>query len=122
MTTSLFDLYKLGVGPSSFHTMGPIRAAHRFAFSLVEHSLLDHVVRVRAELYGSLALTGKGHATDRAVLLGQVARSSLLCLRPEISRVCATCMTASSAVKRKRRTNSLCGRGGFKGAALWRSS
>ncbi len=70
MTTSLFDLYKLGVGPSSSHTMGPMRAAHRFACSLVEHSLLDRVVRVRAELYGSLALTGKGHATDRAVLLG----------------------------------------------------
>ncbi len=50
--------------------MGPMRAACRFAHLLAEHSLLDRVARVRAELYGSLALTGKGHATDRAVLLG----------------------------------------------------
>ena len=70
MTTSLFDLYKIGVGPSSSHTMGPMRAAHRFALGLAERSLLDRVARLRVELYGSLALTGKGHATDRAVLLG----------------------------------------------------
>ncbi|MGA8043692.1 MAG: L-serine ammonia-lyase [Terracidiphilus sp.] len=68
--TSLFDLYKIGVGPSSSHTMGPMRAACRFARQLKERGLLDRVARVRAELYGSLALTGKGHATDRAVLLG----------------------------------------------------
>ena len=68
--TSLFDLYKIGVGPSSSHTMGPMRAACRFARGLAERSVLERVVRVRAELYGSLALTGKGHATDRAVLLG----------------------------------------------------
>lgn len=68
--TSLFDLYKIGVGPSSSHTMGPMRAACRFVRGLAERGVLEHVVRVRAELYGSLALTGKGHATDRAVLLG----------------------------------------------------
>lgn len=68
--TSLFDLYKVGVGPSSSHTMGPMRAACRFALGLKERGLLDRVARVEAELYGSLALTGKGHATDRAVLLG----------------------------------------------------
>ncbi len=70
MTTSLFDLYKIGIGPSSSHTMGPMRAACRFARDLAEHGLLDRVERVRAELFGSLALTGLGHATDRAVLLG----------------------------------------------------
>jgi L-serine dehydratase len=70
VTTSLFDLYKIGVGPSSSHTMGPMRAACRFARALGEHGLLGRVARVKAELYGSLALTGKGHATDRAVLLG----------------------------------------------------
>ncbi len=68
--TSLFDLYKIGVGPSSSHTMGPMRAAHRFASGLVESGILDYVARVEAQLYGSLALTGIGHATDRAVLLG----------------------------------------------------
>ena len=70
MTTSLFDLYKIGVGPSSSHTMGPMRAAHRFARQLSERGLLERVERVLGELYGSLALTGCGHATDRAVLLG----------------------------------------------------
>ncbi|MGB8262046.1 MAG: L-serine ammonia-lyase [Terracidiphilus sp.] len=68
--TSLFDLYKIGVGPSSSHTMGPMRAACRFARELGTGRLLDRVTRVQAELYGSLALTGMGHATDRAVLLG----------------------------------------------------
>ena len=70
MTTSLFDLYKIGVGPSSSHTMGPMRAACRFASELGARGLLDKVKRVQVELYGSLALTGLGHATDRAVLLG----------------------------------------------------
>ena len=70
VTTSLFDLYKIGVGPSSSHTMGPMRAACRFARGLAESGLLDRVVRVETELYGSLALTGLGHATDRAILLG----------------------------------------------------
>ena len=70
MKTSLFDLYKIGIGPSSSHTMGPMRAARRFAQSLDEAGLLDQVATVRAELYGSLALTGLGHGTDRAVLLG----------------------------------------------------
>jgi L-serine dehydratase len=70
MTTSLFDLYKIGVGPSSSHTMGPMRAAYRFARGLVVRGSIDRVARVQVELYGSLALTGLGHATDRAVLLG----------------------------------------------------
>lgn len=70
VTTSLFDLYKIGVGPSSSHTMGPMRAAFRFATGLAEAGALDRVQRVQVDLYGSLALTGKGHATDRAVLLG----------------------------------------------------
>ncbi len=70
MTTSLFDLYKIGVGPSSSHTMGPMRAACRFAQELDRNGLLDAAARVQTDLYGSLALTGMGHATDRAVLLG----------------------------------------------------
>jgi L-serine dehydratase len=70
VTTSLFDLYKIGVGPSSSHTMGPMRAACRFVRELAGRELIGRVERVQAELYGSLALTGAGHATDRAVLLG----------------------------------------------------
>jgi len=68
--TSLFDLYKIGVGPSSSHTMGPMRAAFRFAIDLLRNGLLPRTTRVQADLYGSLALTGIGHATDRAILLG----------------------------------------------------
>jgi L-serine dehydratase len=70
VTTSLFDLYKIGVGPSSSHTMGPMRAACRFARELGSRVPLDRVARVQVELFGSLALTGLGHATDRAVILG----------------------------------------------------
>jgi len=70
MTVSVFDLFKLGVGPSSSHTMGPMTAAGRFVALLRERSLVARVARVETTLYGSLALTGKGHATDRAVILG----------------------------------------------------
>lgn len=70
VTTSLFDLYKIGVGPSSSHTMGPMRAACRFARELELMGELPKVTRVQVDLYGSLALTGLGHGTDRAVLLG----------------------------------------------------
>ena len=67
MDMSVFDLFKIGIGPSSSHTVGPMVAARRF---LVEHGSLAQVVGVEAALYGSLALTGVGHATDKAVILG----------------------------------------------------
>ena len=70
MKTSLFDLFKVGIGPSSSHTMGPMRAARRFVHFLEESGLLDGTAQILVELYGSLALTGHGHGTDRAVLLG----------------------------------------------------
>ncbi|RXH57429.1 L-serine ammonia-lyase [Granulicella sibirica] len=70
MNTSLFELFKIGIGPSSSHTVGPMRAALRFVRELDEAGQLDATARLRADLYGSLALTGIGHATDRAVLLG----------------------------------------------------
>jgi L-serine dehydratase len=74
LVSSVFDLFKIGVGPSSSHTMGPMTAACRFVEMLSERGLLESTARVQAELYGSLALTGKGHATDRAVLLGLSGR------------------------------------------------
>ena len=70
MAVSAFDLFKIGIGPSSSHTVGPMRAARQFALRLEHHGLLERVARVRTELYGSLGLTGRGHATDKAVLLG----------------------------------------------------
>src|SRR5450755_2782633 len=70
MFVSAFDLFKIGIGPSSSHTVGPMRAAFRFAQQLVAGAQLEHTARVVVDLYGSLALTGRGHGTDRAVLLG----------------------------------------------------
>ncbi len=70
MNISVFDLFKIGIGPSSSHTVGPMRAARRFLLDAREAGVLDRIARVEVALYGSLALTGKGHGTDRAVLLG----------------------------------------------------
>src|SRR5438445_13080051 len=71
MSVSVFDLFKIGIGPSSSHTVGPMRAAARFVERwLVEKGSLARVARVRAEVFGSLALTGRGHGTDKAVLCG----------------------------------------------------
>ncbi|WP_269714660.1 L-serine ammonia-lyase [Caulobacter sp. NIBR2454] len=70
MTASVFDLFKLGVGPSSSHTMGPMTAALRFCTRLRDAGRLTCTARVEVKLYASLALTGRGHATDRAVILG----------------------------------------------------
>src|SRR4051794_13052589 len=67
MNLSVFDLFKIGIGPSSSHTVGPMWAAVRFAEGL---DSLEPVARVSIDLYGSLALTGRGHCTDKAVLLG----------------------------------------------------
>lgn len=67
---SVFDMLKIGVGPSSSHTLGPWRAAERFLSELNQEQLLEKVTRVQVDLYGSLSLTGKGHATDLAVMLG----------------------------------------------------
>ena len=70
MAVSVFDLFKIGIGPSSSHTVGPMRAARLFALRLQHDGVLARVARVQAELYGSLGATGKGHGTDKAVLLG----------------------------------------------------
>ena len=70
MFVSAFDLFKIGLGPSSSHTVGPMRAAGRFVKELTSSGKLETTTRVIVDLYGSLALTGRGHRTDRAILLG----------------------------------------------------
>ncbi|MCX7058159.1 MAG: L-serine ammonia-lyase [Proteobacteria bacterium] len=70
MTLSVLDIFKIGIGPSSSHTMGPMNAARRFVLDLVEKGLLEATTQVGVQLYGSLALTGRGHCTDLAILLG----------------------------------------------------
>jgi L-serine dehydratase len=70
MAISAFDLFKIGIGPSSSHTVGPMNAARRFAEGLARHDLLETCVRVTAELYGSLGATGAGHGSPMAIILG----------------------------------------------------
>ena len=70
MTVSIFDIFKIGIGPSSSHTMGPMRAAQNFVADLAEAELLGKTARIAVQLYGSLALTGRGHCTDVAILAG----------------------------------------------------
>jgi L-serine dehydratase len=70
MAVSVFDLFKIGIGPSSSHTVGPMRAARQFVLRLQHGGLLEQTAGVRCWLYGSLGATGKGHGSDMAVLLG----------------------------------------------------
>src|SRR5258708_25401161 len=65
-----FELFKIGIGPSSSHTVGPMKAAAAFAGAIVASGVLPRVDRVRANFFCSLAWTGKGHGTDKAVILG----------------------------------------------------
>lgn len=75
MRTSILDLFSIGIGPSSSHTVGPMRAAKRFADSLVKHHILSSVARVGVILYGSLAATAKGHGTSKAIFLGLIGET-----------------------------------------------
>ncbi|MBW6390969.1 MULTISPECIES: L-serine ammonia-lyase [Halomonadaceae] len=70
MAISVFDLFKVGIGPSSSHTVGPMRAAFDFVQALRDEDQLERVARIEVRLYGSLCATGKGHGTDRAVIMG----------------------------------------------------
>jgi len=75
MAISIFDLFKIGIGPSSSHTVGPMSAALRFAEGLRDAGQLATAARIQVELFGSLGATGKGHGTDKAVLLGLAGES-----------------------------------------------
>ncbi|WP_376303374.1 serine dehydratase beta chain, partial [Streptomyces sp. NPDC056045] len=75
MSVSVFDLFKIGIGPSSSHTVGPMRAALMFVHAIESDGRLEAVSRIRAELYGSLGATGKGHGTDKGVMLGLMGQA-----------------------------------------------
>jgi L-serine dehydratase len=75
MAISVFDLFKVGIGPSSSHTVGPMRAAGMFALSLQKEGLLEQTAQVKAELYGSLGATGKGHGSDIGIMLGLMGQT-----------------------------------------------
>ncbi|MFG6159357.1 L-serine ammonia-lyase [Halomonas sp. 1390] len=70
MAISVFDLFKIGIGPSSSHTVGPMQAAYDFVQALKRQELLERVARIEVHLHGSLSATGKGHGTDRAIIMG----------------------------------------------------
>uniref|UniRef100_UPI003F6AF882 serine dehydratase beta chain n=1 Tax=Congregibacter sp. TaxID=2744308 RepID=UPI003F6AF882 len=70
MSISAFDLFKVGIGPSSSHTVGPMVAAQRFAFDLQSDGHLDTVLQLTVELFGSLGATGAGHGSPKAIILG----------------------------------------------------
>ncbi len=70
MALSVFDLFKIGIGPSSSHTVGPMKAAALFAARMGTEGFLDRIARIEVRMYGSLGATGKGHGTDKAVMLG----------------------------------------------------
>ena len=84
MFLSVFDMFKVGIGPSSSHTMGPMVAAKRFLQSLKNSPF--NFSGVRVTLYGSLAFTGKGHATDRAVILGLANFSQTLMILVRVKK------------------------------------
>src|SRR5690606_27534164 len=75
MTLSVFDIFKIGIGPSSSHTVGPMRAARNFARNLQARGLLEQVAGLNVALYGSLAETGRGHGTDMGIMLGLMGAS-----------------------------------------------
>lgn len=70
MSISVLDIFSISIGPSSSHTAGPMRAAYAFVNQLVAKAELDKVKEIKIDLYGSLALTGRGHRTDKAILMG----------------------------------------------------
>ena len=74
MANSVFEIFKVGIGPSSSHTVGPMVAGALFANLLEKKGVLDKVTRISCYLYGSLAMTGLGHGTDRAILLGLLGK------------------------------------------------
>ncbi|MCB1761128.1 MAG: L-serine ammonia-lyase [Gammaproteobacteria bacterium] len=86
MAISIFDLFNIGIGPSSSHTVGPMRAARRFVELLCERSLIAKTRRLQVELFGSLGATGKGHGSDKAILLGLEGETPELVDTGEIDR------------------------------------
>jgi L-serine dehydratase len=93
MHISVFDVFKIGIGPSSSHTVGPMRAARRFVQRLTEEGQLPKVAAIRCEMFGSLGFTGRGHGTDRALLLGlegeEPATVDVDSVEPRVARIAA---------------------------------
>ena len=87
---SIFDMLKIGVGPSSSHTLGPWRAAERWIQHLKKETTFSRITSISVDLYGSLSLTGKGHATDLALILGLAGKDPETIPTEEISLIIDT--------------------------------
>ena len=100
---SVFDMFKIGIGPSSSHTLGPWRAAEQFVNSLHEKSVINRVTQIKVLLYGSLAKTGKGHGTDIAVLLGLSGDDPVTfevdLVTPKVNAIKANCVLNLAGLK-----------------------
>lgn len=100
---SVFDMLKIGVGPSSSHTMGPWRAAQRFITQLDASAGIDHVDRIHVELFGSLAKTGRGHGTDIAVMMGLSGEDPRTCdttlLHAKVEAIRSRCLLPLNGVR-----------------------
>jgi hypothetical protein len=92
MAVSVFDLFKIGIGPSSSHTVGPMRAALMFVQGLERDGLLAGTASVKVDLYGSLGATGKGHGTDRGVMLGLMGDAPDTVSKPCALRALCRCL------------------------------
>ncbi|VFS44154.1 L-serine dehydratase 1 [Enterobacter cancerogenus] len=80
---SVFDIFKIGIGPSSSHTVGPMKAGKQFTDDLIARGILHDITRVVVDVYGSLSLTGKGHHTDIAIIMAwrEICRTPLILMR-----------------------------------------
>src|SRR5690606_9348202 len=96
MTLSVFDIFKIGIGPSSSHTVGPMRAARNFARNLQARGLLDRVAGLQIALYGSLAETGRGHGTDTGIMLGLMGQSPDTVVSGDIPRLISEVQSSRS--------------------------
>ena len=97
MAISVLDLFKIGIGPSSSHTVGPMRAARGFAEALEAAGLLTATAAVRVELFGSLGATGRGHASDKAVILGLLGETPAMTISTEFTPVSRASMNRAAA-------------------------
>ena len=84
---SIFELFKISIGPSSSHTVGPMSSAIRFCNSLQDNNILYRVEKIQIELFGSLAYTGKAHGTDKALILGLMGYTPITVSINEISSI-----------------------------------
>ena len=102
---SIFELFSIGIGPSSSHTVGPMRAAHRFLEQIRHSPRLAEISGIRCECYGSLAATGHGHGTDTAIMLGLLGKNPIRWSRAAFPEKSPACTSRKRCPSRKKKTS-----------------